>query len=47
MKPRRPSESMEAGKLPVGGEGSGTEAASPQTAIAAPAWPSAAEDFEE
>jgi hypothetical protein len=35
---------MEAGKLPVGGEGSGTEAAPPQTAIAAP---SAADDFEE
>jgi hypothetical protein len=38
---------MEAGKLPVGGEGGGTEAAPPQTAIAAPALPGAAEDFEE
>jgi hypothetical protein len=47
MKPRRPSESMEAGKLPVGGEGSGAEAAPSQTAIAAPARPSAVEDFEE
>jgi hypothetical protein len=36
---------MEAGKLPL--EGSATETASPQTAIAAPARPSAAEDFEE
>lgn len=47
IKPRRPSESMEAGKLPVGEEGSGAETAPPQTAIAAPARPSAAEDFEE
>jgi hypothetical protein len=36
---------MEAGKLPL--EGSGAETASPQTAIAAPARPSAAEAFEE
>lgn len=47
IKPRRPSESMEAGKLPVGGEGGGAETAPPQAAIAAPARPSAAEDFEE
>jgi hypothetical protein len=45
IKPRRPSESMEAGKMPV--EGSGAETAPPQTAIAAPARPSAAEAFEE
>ena len=44
IKPRRPSESMEAGKLPL--EGSVAEMA-PQAAIAAPARPSTAEDFEE
>jgi len=45
IKPRRPSESMEAGKLPL--EGSVAETAPPQAAIAAPARPSTAEDFEE
>jgi hypothetical protein len=47
MKPRRPSESVETGRLPVAeGEG-GAEAAPPQTATAGPARPHAAEDFEE
>jgi hypothetical protein len=47
MKPRRPSESMEAGKLPIAGDGGGAEPAPPQSAIAAPARPHSVEDFEE
>ena len=47
MKPRRPSESVETGRLPIAeGEG-GAEPAPPQAAIAAPARPHAVEDFEE
>jgi hypothetical protein len=47
QKPRRPSESVEAGKLPAAGEGSGAETAPPQTAVAAPTRPRAIDDFEE
>jgi len=47
MKPRRPSDSVEMGKLPVAEGDSGGEAAPPLTATAAPARPHAVEDFEE
>jgi len=47
MKPRRPSDSVEMGRLPVAEGDSGGEAAPPLTATAAPARPHAVEDFEE
>jgi hypothetical protein len=47
MKPRRPSESVEMGRLPVAEGDSGAEAAPPQAATAAPARSHAVEDFEE
>lgn len=47
-RPRRPSESVEAGNLPVAGaQGSGAEAGPPQAAAATPAWQPAVEEFEE
>jgi len=47
MKPRRPSDSVESGRLPVAEGDSGAEAAPPQTATAAPARSHAVEEFEE
>jgi len=47
MKPRRPSDSVETGRLPVAEGDSGAEAAPPQTATTAPARSHAVEEFEE
>jgi hypothetical protein len=46
VKPRRPSESVEAGKLPLVAQG-GAETAAPPAAVATPPAPNAAEAFEE
>ena len=48
VRPRRPSESVEAGNLPIAGaQGSGAEAAPAQAAVAPAARQPAVEDFEE
>jgi hypothetical protein len=48
VKPRRPSESVEVGNLPIAAaQGGGAEAAPPQAAIATPARQNAVEDLEE
>ena len=47
-RPRRPSESIEAGNLPIAAApGNGAEAGAPQAAAAAPSRQSAGEEFEE
>jgi hypothetical protein len=46
-RPRRPSESMEVGKLPVAGDVGGAEPAPPQSTMAGPARSHSVEDFEE
>jgi len=47
-RPRRPSESIEAGNLPIAAApGTGAEAGAPQAAAAAPSRQSAGEEFEE
>jgi hypothetical protein len=46
--PRRPSESVEAGNLPIAvAPGGVSEAGPPQAVVATPARPNAVEDFEE
>jgi len=46
--PRRPSESVEAGNLPIAAApGGASEAGPPQAVVATPARPNAVEDFEE
>src|SRR5262245_27134673 len=48
VRPRRPSESMEAGNLPIAAApGGGPEAPAPQAVVATPARQNAVEDFEE
>ena len=47
VRPRRPSESMEAGNLPISAAPGGPEAPAPQAVVATPARQNAIEDFEE